>query len=49
MAYVWLWSRAEWGWGWALVGTINFTALALLALTAIWVIERVVRRSTSDW
>jgi hypothetical protein len=31
MAYVWLWSRPEWGLGWALVGTVNFTARLGLA------------------
>ena len=46
MAYVWLWSRPQWGWGWALVGTINMTALALLALFLVWVLTRVVEHST---
>ncbi|TML06923.1 MAG: hypothetical protein E6F94_02130 [Actinobacteria bacterium] len=47
MAYVWLWSRPQWGWGWALVGTINLTALALLALVVTWLITRAIRRFTS--
>ena len=48
MAYLWLWSRPQWGWGWALIlGTINLTALALLALVVTWLITRAIRRFTS--
>jgi len=47
MAYVWLWSRPEWGWGWALVGTINLTTLALVALVTILLVTRVIRHFAS--
>jgi hypothetical protein len=44
LAYVWLWSRRDWGVGWALVGTINFTIAGVIALLAIWVVGRIGRR-----
>jgi hypothetical protein len=44
MAYVWLWSRPEWGLGWAIVGTVNLTLLALLALVAVWLMRGLIRR-----
>jgi hypothetical protein len=45
LGYVWIWSRRDWGVGWALVGTINFTAAALLALLVIWAVARLSKRS----
>ncbi|MFL5960292.1 MAG: hypothetical protein ACJ75G_08525 [Gaiellaceae bacterium] len=44
LLYVWVWSRRDWGVGWALVGTVNFTLAALLALLLIWLGGRIVRR-----
>jgi hypothetical protein len=44
MAYVWIWTRADWGVGWALVGTINITVVAVLALLLVWLIAAVGRR-----
>ena len=44
LAYVWIWSRRDWGVGWAFVGTINFTLAALLALLLIWAGGRLIRR-----
>ncbi|HEU5216247.1 MAG TPA: hypothetical protein VFU30_11975 [Gaiellaceae bacterium] len=38
LAYVWIWTRRHWGVGWALVGSINVTLTALLALVVIWVV-----------
>jgi hypothetical protein len=48
IAYVWIWSRADWGVGWTLVGTVNLTILALLALLLVRVVStgaRKIRRS----
>jgi hypothetical protein len=43
MIYVWIWTRRDWGSGWALVGTVNVTFAALLALLVIWVVTSLVR------
>jgi hypothetical protein len=46
LAYVWIWTRRDWGAGWALVGTVNITIAALGALGLIWVVSRLVGRLT---
>jgi len=43
LAYVWL-TQGSWGYGWQIVGTVNFTIAALLALLVVWVGSRVARR-----
>jgi hypothetical protein len=43
MIYVWVWTRRDWGSGWALVGTVNITIAALLALLLIWAVTVLVR------
>ena len=44
LGYVWIRSRREWGVGWALVGTLNITVAALLALLLIWGVARFRKR-----
>jgi hypothetical protein len=51
VVYVWM-TQGSWGYGWQIVGTMNFTVAALLALlvvwagnrAAVWVSSRVARR-----
>jgi hypothetical protein len=43
VAYVWV-TQGSWGVGWQLVGTINFTVAAVLALMVVWLGSRVIRR-----
>src|ERR687884_94133 len=44
MVYIWAWTLPQWGVGWALVGTMNITFAALLALAFVWLLERTLRR-----
>jgi hypothetical protein len=39
MAYVWVWTRSDWGTGWALVGTVNITVAAMRALGIVWLLK----------
>lgn len=43
IAYLWL-GGDSWGYGWHIVGTINLTTAALLALGVVWLGSRVARR-----
>ena len=43
VAYVWA-TGGSWGVGWQLLGTINFTVAAGLAVIVVWLASRVVRR-----
>jgi hypothetical protein len=43
VAYVWI-TQGSWGVGWQLLGTINFTVAAVLAVTVVWLGSRFVRR-----
>jgi ABC-type uncharacterized transport system permease subunit len=43
VAYVWV-TQGSWGVGWQLVGTINFTIAAVLALMVVWLGSRIIRR-----
>lgn len=43
VAYVWV-TQGSWGVGWQVVGTINFTVAAVLAVMVVWLGRRVIRR-----
>jgi membrane protein implicated in regulation of membrane protease activity len=45
LAYVWV-TQGSWGLGWQLVGTINVTAAAALAVALVWLGSRVIGRFT---